>query len=95
MRLLSLEGVESIPAEGAWFDPALHEAVSTASHLDAGVEPQQVVKVTERGYRIVSNFARCCWDNGPWRPKQTDAGKPPMMPVALQQMENDVCDMIR
>ena len=58
MRLLSLEGVESIPAEGAWFDPALHEAVSTASHLDAGVEPQQVVKVTQRGYRIGDRLLR-------------------------------------
>ena len=58
MRLLSQEGVESIPAEGAQFDPALHEAVSTASHLDAGVEPQQVVKVTERGYRIGDRLLR-------------------------------------
>jgi molecular chaperone GrpE len=52
MRLLNKEGVESIPAKGAWFDPVLHEAVSTVSHLDAGVEPQRVVEVTERGYRI-------------------------------------------
>ena len=58
MRLLSLEGVETIPAKGAWFDPALHEAVSTASHLDAGVEPQRVFKVTERGYRIGDRLLR-------------------------------------
>ena len=58
MRLLNQEGVESIPAKGAWFDPALHEAVSTVSHLDAGVEPQRVVKVTERGYRIGDRLLR-------------------------------------
>jgi len=58
MRLLNQEGVESIPAQGAWFDPALHEAVSTVSHLDAGVEPQRVVEVTERGYRIGDRLLR-------------------------------------
>ena len=58
MRLLNQEGVESIPAKGAWFDPALHEAVSTVSHLDAGVEPQRVVEVTERGYRIGDRLLR-------------------------------------
>jgi molecular chaperone GrpE len=58
MRLLNQEGVESIPAKGAWFDPALHEAVSTVSHLDAGVEPQRVVEVTERGYRIEDRLLR-------------------------------------
>ena len=52
MHLLNQEGVESIQAKGAWFDPTLHEAVSTVSHLDAGVEPQRVVEVTEGGYRI-------------------------------------------
>ena len=58
MRLLNQEGVESIPAKGAWFDPTLHEAVSTVSHLDAGVEPQRVVEVTERGYRIGDRLLR-------------------------------------
>jgi molecular chaperone GrpE len=58
MRLLNQEGVESIPAKGAWFDPALHEAVSTVSHLDAGVEPQRVVEVTERGYQIGDRLLR-------------------------------------
>jgi len=57
-RLLNQEGVESIPAKGAWFDPALHEAVSTVSHLDAGVEPQRVVEVTERGYQIGDRLLR-------------------------------------
>ena len=58
MRLLNREGVEAIPAKGAWFDPALHEAVSTVSHLDTGVEPQRVFKVTERGYRIGDRLLR-------------------------------------
>jgi molecular chaperone GrpE len=58
MHLLNQEGVESIQAKGARFDPTLHEAVSTVSHLDAGVEPQRVVEVTERGYQIGDRLLR-------------------------------------
>jgi molecular chaperone GrpE len=57
-RLLDREGVQAIDAQGAPFDPAWHEAVSTVSHRDAGVAPQTVVDVVQEGYRIGDRVLR-------------------------------------
>jgi molecular chaperone GrpE len=47
--VLASEGVEEIPADGA-FDPHVHEAL-LAQPAD-GVEPGHVIQVVQRGYRI-------------------------------------------
>lgn len=47
--LLSAEGVEAIPAEGAEFDPRLHEAVGSAPSED--VPEGHVLHVVRQGYR--------------------------------------------
>lgn len=54
--LLESEGVETIPAEGAMFDPALHEAVT---HEDSGDhEHGQVIEVIQQGYRLGDRVLR-------------------------------------
>jgi molecular chaperone GrpE len=47
--LLTAEGVEQIPAEGAEFDPRLHEAVGSAP--SAEVPEGHVLHVARQGYR--------------------------------------------
>ena len=47
--LLAAEGVEVIPAEGAEFDPRLHEAVGSAPSTD--VPEGHVLHVARQGYR--------------------------------------------
>lgn len=47
--LLTAEGVEQIPAEGAEFDPRLHEAVGSAPSTD--VPEGHVLHVARQGYR--------------------------------------------
>ena len=47
--LLAAEGVEPIPAEGAEFDPRLHEAVAQLPM--AGVPEGHVAQVVRQGYR--------------------------------------------
>lgn len=47
--LLAAEGVEPIPAEGAEFDPRLHEALGSAPSGD--VPEGHVLHVVRRGYR--------------------------------------------
>jgi molecular chaperone GrpE (heat shock protein) len=58
VRLLSQEGVEPIEAQGERFNPALHEAVATVPHAKAGVQPQTVIEVTERGYKMGERLLR-------------------------------------
>jgi molecular chaperone GrpE len=55
-NLLDAENVERIPAEGAVFDPNLHEAV-THEQSD-GHEPGQVIGVIRHGYRIGDRVIR-------------------------------------
>jgi len=57
-RLLNHEGVEPIPALGQPFDPAWHEAASTVSHAQAGVEPNTIVEVERAGYRLGDRLLR-------------------------------------
>jgi molecular chaperone GrpE len=47
--VLASEGVEEIPADGA-FDPHVHEAL--LAQPAEGVEPGHVIQVVQRGYRI-------------------------------------------
>ncbi len=47
--VLASEGVEEIPADGA-FDPHVHEALLTQPA--EGVEPGHILQVVQRGYRI-------------------------------------------
>ena len=52
--ILTQEGVEEIVAEGAPFDPNLHEAVETQE----GEKENMVVKVVAKGYKIDSTVIR-------------------------------------
>jgi molecular chaperone GrpE len=56
--LLDREGVKPIEAQGERFNPALHEAVATVPHAEAGVQPQTVIEVTERGYTMGDRLLR-------------------------------------
>jgi len=58
LQLLDQEGVEPILAEGWPFDPTVHEAVSTVSHREKGVEPNTVVEEVEKGYRLGERLLR-------------------------------------
>ncbi len=49
LQTLKAEGLEEIPAEGA-FDPHVHEALLSQPAED--VEPGSIVQVVQRGYRI-------------------------------------------
>jgi len=57
-QLLKQEGVEPILAEGKVFDPTWHEAVGTVPHQNTGVEPDTVVQVMEKGYRLADRLLR-------------------------------------
>lgn len=48
--LLEREGIERLGAEGAAFDPRLHEAVGTA--MDTAVPPDHIVAMVQAGYRF-------------------------------------------
>jgi len=54
--LLEAEGVETIPADGAPFDPTLHEAVT---HEESGDHHEgQVIEVIQQGYRLGERVLR-------------------------------------
>ncbi len=56
MDLLKSQGLEEIPAEGAPFDPEIHNAVMRE---DAdGVEPDTVTEVYQKGYRLGNRVLR-------------------------------------
>lgn len=52
--VLNSEGVEEIQAEGAQFDPKLHEAVEVTD----GQNDDTIVKVVRKGYKINSQVLR-------------------------------------
>lgn len=52
--VLKSEGVEEIPAEGAEFDPNLHEATEVTEGPDEG----RIVKVVAKGYKINDRVIR-------------------------------------
>lgn len=54
--LLEAEGVEVIPAAGATFDPALHEAVTSEASDDH--EEGQIIEVIQPGYRLGERVLR-------------------------------------
>ena len=54
--LFIAEGMEAIEAEGATFDPALHEALSHEDSEDHG--DGQVIEVVRRGYRMGDRVLR-------------------------------------
>jgi molecular chaperone GrpE len=58
IQLLNQEGVEPIQSVGQPFDPTWHEAVDTVPHQQAGVEPDTIVKVTQKGYRLGDRLLR-------------------------------------
>lgn len=53
-EILSQEGVEEITAEGAKFDPNLHEAVETQE----GENENMITKVISKGYKIEDTVIR-------------------------------------
>jgi molecular chaperone GrpE len=57
-QMLDREGIRVIEAKGQSFDPTWHEAAGTVSHRDAGVAPQTVIDVMERGYRLGERVLR-------------------------------------
>ncbi|MDA8336364.1 MAG: nucleotide exchange factor GrpE [Peptococcaceae bacterium] len=56
MEFLAREGVAPVPAVGAQFDPAIHEAV--AHEPDAGKEDNEVVEELRRGYYLKGKVIR-------------------------------------
>lgn len=54
--LLESEGVEIIPAAGATFDPALHEAVTHETSPDH--TEGQIIEVIQQGYRLGERILR-------------------------------------
>jgi molecular chaperone GrpE len=57
-QLLRQEGVEPIQPEGEPFDPSLHEAIGSVPYQATDAEPNTVVRVTERGYRLNDRVLR-------------------------------------
>jgi molecular chaperone GrpE len=55
-KTLAEEGLEEIPAEGAPFDPMLHEAFEAFESAD--VDVPTCVRVLRRGYRLKNNVIR-------------------------------------
>jgi molecular chaperone GrpE len=56
LDVLEKHGVEPVPAKGAAFDPAHHEAMA---HVESAVhEPNQVVDEHQRGYRLQDRLLR-------------------------------------
>jgi molecular chaperone GrpE len=54
-KMLSQEGVRSVPAVGATFDPAIHEAVEIAEGAQA---PNQVLAEYRKGYTLDGKLLR-------------------------------------
>ena len=54
--ILDAEGVKIIPADGAMFDPSLHEAISNEDSPDH--ESGQVIEVVQKGYTINDRVLR-------------------------------------
>lgn len=56
LTYLQNEGVEPIEAEGQFFDPNLHEAISQEDHAD--LESGQIIGVVQQGYRLGDRVLR-------------------------------------
>ncbi len=55
-NLLDGEGIQSIPAEGAAFDPEIHEAISHENNPE--VESGFIIEVVQQGYTIGERVVR-------------------------------------
>jgi len=55
-NLLDGEGIQSIPAEGAAFDPEIHEAISHEDNSE--VESGFIIEVVQQGYTIGERVVR-------------------------------------
>jgi molecular chaperone GrpE len=58
LRVLNQEGAEPIEAVHQTFDPQWHEAVGTVPHNKVDVEPDTVVEVVQKGYRLGDRLLR-------------------------------------
>ena len=56
LTYLESEGVQLIEAEGQFFDPNLHEAISQEDH--PGLESGQVIGIVQQGYRLGERVLR-------------------------------------
>ena len=56
MNFLEADGVSQIIAEGQFFDPTLHEAISQEDL--AGYESGQIIGVVQQGYRLGDRILR-------------------------------------
>ena len=56
LTYLESEGVQLIEAEGLFFDPNLHEAISQEDH--PGLESGQVIGIVQQGYRLGERVLR-------------------------------------
>jgi molecular chaperone GrpE len=56
MNFLEAEGVSSIPAEGQFFNPTLHEAISQEDHPD--FESGQIIGIVQQGYLLGDRVLR-------------------------------------
>jgi molecular chaperone GrpE len=54
--LLKRQGVREVVAEGATFDPAVHDAV--ARREEAGIKEPRVVRELQRGYQLHDRLLR-------------------------------------
>ena len=54
--VIDAEGVKIIPAEGAMFDPSLHEAISNEESSDH--QSGQIIEVVQKGYMINERVLR-------------------------------------
>jgi len=57
-RLLEQEDVKPLQPQGQPFDPAWHEAVGSVPHQVAGVRPNTVVEVDQKGYSLGDRLLR-------------------------------------
>lgn len=58
MKLLRLEGVKTIDAVGAPFDPLLHDAIAVVPAVDGQREEMLVIDEEQKGYRIGEQVLR-------------------------------------
>jgi molecular chaperone GrpE len=54
--MLETEGVSLIEAEGQFFDPTMHEAITHEPHPELG--SGQIIEVVKQGYRLGERVLR-------------------------------------
>lgn len=56
MNFLEADGVSQIEAEGEFFDPSLHEAISQEDHPE--IESGKIIGIVQQGYRLGDRVLR-------------------------------------